>query len=169
MYTVQFESIFSQNLEALSSFALKLTKNKMDADDLVQETAIKAYSNFEKFKPGSSFKNWSFTILRNSFINKYRARKRRNIVSMPVEEMEFAIKPKLSIEKQVSETSTMKHLKTCLNNLSTKSKQPFMMYLNGYQYDEISEYLDIPIGTVKSRIHFARTKLKKLFQQRTKN
>lgn len=167
MLSIQFESVFKQHAQALSSFAYKLTKNKMDADDLVQETAIKAYSNFEKFKPESNFKNWSFTILKNTFISKYRARKRKNIVSLPVEELEYAIKPDINFDKNVEETQTMKYLTYCLNSLSEKSKKPFKMYLKGYQYDEISVYLDIPLGTVKSRIYAARMKMKTMLKNKS--
>jgi len=135
----------------------------MDADDLVQETAIKAYSNFDKFNAGSSFKNWSFTIMKNTFITKYKKRKKKNIVATAVDDLEFAITPTAFIQDLVTENSTLNHLKACISELSIKSKIPFTMYLNGYSYKEIANYLEIPIGTVKSRINFARKKLKQNF------
>ncbi len=160
MSHLQFESYYRNNFEALSSFALKLARNKMDADDLLQETAIKAYKNFGHFAEGSNFKNWTFTILKNTFISKYRRRKKLNLVSKPIEDMEYAV---VKDEPIVSKSKyNLKDLSNSIETLSDKSKEPFIMYINGYQYNEISESLDIPIGTVKSRIHFARTKLRKL-------
>jgi len=138
----------------------------MDADDLVQETAVKAYTNFDKFKSGTSFKNWSFTILRNTFITSYTKRKKKNIVSAPIEEMEFAIKSTITNDEHAASTSTIKQLKKLIDDLSGKSKKPFTMYINGYTYDEIAIYLKIPMGTVKSRINFARKKLKQNLQKK---
>lgn len=161
MSQLQFEHHFNNNYDALSSFAMKLAKNRMDADDLIQDTAIKAYRNFNRFVEGSNFKNWSFTILKNTFISKYRKRKSMNLVSLPVEEMEFAIASEdLAIEKK---GPSMDSISSSIEALSEKSRKPFVMFLNGYQYKEISEALEIPVGTVKSRINFARKKLKQKF------
>lgn len=162
----QFDTYFRQNAKALFSFAFKLTKNKMDADDLVQETAIKAYKNFDKFSQGSSFKNWTFTILKNTFISKYRKRKKSKVVSQSVEELEYAIEPTFMVLEEASDKKVVRSIKKCINQLSTKSQKPFTMYINGYQYEEIATGLDIPLGTVKSRINYARKKLKSMILDR---
>lgn len=107
---------------------------------------------------GSSFKNWTMTILKNTFITKYHARKRKKLVSKPVEEMEFAVEDNILLNQ--SNTPSLTALHKCVDKLSDKSKAPFVLYINGYQYTEIAESLDIPVGTVKSRINFARKKLK---------
>jgi len=159
---LQFEDHYTNNYSVLKSFALKLTNNAMDADDLVQETALKAYRNFHKYVEGSSFKNWTMTILKNTFISKYHSRRREKIVSKPVEELEFAIESTPIIVNKASGSTTMKQLHNCVEKLSDKSKEPFVLYINGYQYTEIAESLDIPLGTVKSRINFARKKLKSM-------
>jgi len=139
---------------------MKLTRNKMDADDLVQETAIKAFRNFNSFRKGKSFKNWSFTILKNTFITKYNKRKKRNLVSTPLEELRGIMLAETQPDPQMNSDDIMTYLRKSIDDLSSKCKEPFEMFINGYSYKEISEYLDIPIGTVKSRINFARTKLK---------
>ncbi len=162
----QFDSFFKQHAPSLFSFALKLTNNKMDADDLVQETAIKAFKNFHKFNKDSSFKNWSFTILKNTFITKYRKRKQKKVVSTSIEELEYAIAPTYMMIDESSDQTIMKYLKNCINQLRPKSKEPFEMYVSGYQYDEIASGLDIPLGTVKSRINYARKKLKNMIVDR---
>jgi len=162
MSSIEFEIIYKNHIEALNSFAMKLTRNKMDADDLVQETAIKAFRNYKKFRSEDSFKNWSFTILKNTFITNYNKSKRENIVSTPIGELQFAINPKLEPHK--SSNRELQFVKKSIENLSDKSKEPFKMYVSGYAYKEISQYLNIPIGTVKSRINFARTKLKQSYQ-----
>lgn len=158
--TGQFDAYFRKNAPALHSFALKLSKNAMDADDLVQETAIKAFTNFHKFRSDSNFKSWTFTILKNTFISKYRKRKKTNIASLPVEDLEYAITPTYQAPLETSNKKVITYLKKCIAELSPKSKKPFTMYINGYQYDEIASGLNIPIGTVKSRISYARKKLK---------
>ena len=157
---LQFENHFENNYQALRSFALKLTRNGMDADDLVQETAIKAYRNFHRFMDGSSFKNWTMTILKNTFITKYHNRKKSKVISKPIEEMMYLADSTTHLSNSVAELPTMKQLHSCIDNLSDKSKDPFLLYINGYQYTEIAEVLDIPMGTVKSRINYARQKLK---------
>lgn len=160
MKELEFSDYYKKNFPALQSFAQKLTRNKMDADDLVQETAIKAYRNFDRFSKDLSFKNWTFTILKNTFITKYNKKKRKG---------EFAVEPgKLSylpiinaaVEDNSKKWDGLKKAKAHIQKLSQKSKLPLQMYINGYQYNEIAQELDIPIGTVKSRISFARTKLK---------
>jgi len=159
----QFENIYKNNIEALHSFAIKLTRNKMDADDLVQETAIKAYRNFKSYKTNQCFKNWSFTILKNTFITKYNKRKKKNLVTTPIEDLTGISQELLKTEPQSFSERKLKFVKKSIDNLSAKSKKPFKMYINGYTYKEISEYLNIPVGTVKSRINFARKKLKQYY------
>lgn len=164
--TGQFDSYFQKNASALYSFALKLSKNAMDADDLVQETAIKAYTNFHKFRSDTNFKSWTFTILKNTFISKYRKRKKANVISLPVEDLEHVVTPVFQTIESDKENTKIKSLKLCINELSDKTRKPFSMYINGYQYDEIASGLNIPIGTVKSRINYARKKLKMIISDK---
>jgi len=161
----RFETIYKNNYEALQSFALTLTRNKMDADDLVQDTAIKVFRNFGSYKEHQNFKNWCFTILKNTYFTNYKKRKRRNIVATPIEDLNFL--GIIQIETKPSSGRKLILLKEAIEMLSVKSKEPFLMFINGYSYKEISQYLEIPIGTVKSRINFARTKLRRYYQETT--
>jgi len=132
----------------------------MDAEDLVQDTAIKAYSNFDSFIKNSSFKNWAFTILKNTFNTRYRKRKKMNVVSLPVEDLPLTSSNNINIEPKENKEAEL--LKKSIDKLSPKSKQTFEMYVNGYSYEEISSNMEIPIGTVKSRINYAKESLRKL-------
>jgi len=163
----KFESVYRNHIEALQSFALKLTRNKMDADDLVQETAIKAFRSFGSYKRNESFKNWSFTILKNTYITKYNRRRKRNIITTPIEEIYNIPYSTTQIEPKPNSNRKLKTVLNFIEKLSAKSREPFKMYMNGYTYKEISQYLGIPVGTVKSRINFARTKLKNHYQKTT--
>ncbi len=162
MSQIQFEKQFTNNYDALYGFALKLAKNKMDAEDLIQETAFKAYRNFHKYIKNTSFKNWTFTILKNIFITKYRRRKKINQVSVPIEDVVHLINNTEENNQDLLENNIV-HLKTNISKLSEKSRVPLKMYLRGFTYEEISDDLEIPMGTVKSRINYAKTNLKKMF------
>lgn len=166
MTHLQFINFYESNLQALQNFAKKLTRSTADADDLVQETAFKAYRSLHTFKEGTSFKSWAFTILKNTFITRYNKRKRRSVVNTPVEEMSFALESGQAVPNEAISKIKVKEIKGCIGELSVKSRLPFLMHLEGYQYDEIADSLSIPIGTVKSRIHFARTKLKEMLSEK---
>jgi len=168
MSSSQFEIIYKDHFHALHSFAFKLTKNKMDADDLVQETAIKVFRNFSSYREADSFRNWSFTILRNTFITNFKKRKRMNIVSVPLEDLNIECQSSVYVDANIYSEKHLKILRAYIENLGDTSKEPLKMFLNGYTYKEISIYLKIPIGTVKSRINFARKKLKLSYQTTSK-
>lgn len=160
MTEAQFIDKYNEYQSALFNFARKLARNQSDAEDLVQETAIKAFRALHTFKDGTSFKSWAFTILKNTFISKYNRRKKRNVVNNPIEDFTFALENKYSVRNDALSQIRYKELESSIEQLSYKSKLPFLMFVEGYQYNEISDMLNIPIGTVKSRINFARTKLK---------
>lgn len=165
MTSLEFNAKFNQLDQKLFAFALKLTKNSNDAKDLLQETACKAYSNIHRFKPGTNFKAWISTIMRNNFINEYRKRRTRNNVEQPIEEFLFAIENK-GIKSGAYSSLMMGELKKMIKSIGPRYSTPFMLFYKGYHYDEISEQMNIPIGTVKSRIFFARKKLKGLVVDR---
>lgn len=157
----QFNDLYTNHANALQSFARKLTRDEYLAKDLVQETAMKAYKSMHTFKVGTSFKSWAFTILKNTFITQYNKRRRRAVVNTAVEDMSFALESMQSVSNEAESSLRLKEMQARIEQLSVKSRKPFMMYVRGYKYNEIAEQLDIPIGTVKSRINFARTKLKR--------
>lgn len=158
MDTTQFTQLYKENIGSLKGFALKLTKNLNDSEELVQEAMIKAFRSRHTFKPGSNFKNWAFTIVKNTFITQYNKRKRRNVVETPVDELHYLLTD--TTRNAALSTLNVGALWENIQQLSTKSKEPLTLSIKGYRYDEIAEKLNIPIGTVKSRINFARTKLK---------
>jgi len=154
-----FSSLFEQYNRYLFSFALKLTKRKEDAEDLIQETMMRAYRNKSKFQVGSNFKAWSATIMRNTFINGYRKKKRRNMYKEPIDKHAYSLEIDPSYNKGIDDLQ-LEDLKVVLDSIGKSYSQPFMYFYNGFQYDEIAEKMEIPIGTVKSRIFFARKKMR---------
>jgi RNA polymerase sigma-70 factor (ECF subfamily) len=139
---------------------MKLTKNREDAKDLMQETAMRAYRHRDKFTMGTNFKSWCSTIMRNTFINQYRKKKLRRNVNEPIESFLFAVENKNVIPNRGEMNIRMKEYKEIFNEIGEIYSVPFLMFYRGYEYKEIAEYLEIPIGTVKSRIFLARKKLK---------
>ncbi len=159
MTTLEFNRRCDRLEGLLFAFAMKLTTNREDAKDLFQETIMRAFANKHRFTMGTNFKAWITTIMRNCFINEYRKRRTRNKVEQPLEEnTEFIVKK--SVKNDGPSHIMMNELRTMLDNLGDAHRVPFEMFFNGFEYQEISEKLDLPMGTVKSRIFFARKKLK---------
>ena len=164
MSTLEFNTNFAKLHDLLFAFAMKMTRNKEDAKDLMQETAMLAYANLHRFQPGTYFKSWVSTIMRNSFINNYRKMKTRNNVEQPIED--FVATVGKTITNQASSIIMQGELNDIINKLSNDYKVPFLMFFQGYHYDEIAEHMSLPIGTVKSRIFYARKQLKELISIR---
>jgi len=156
----QFNNNYNENASALYNFALKLTSNTTDAEDLVQETAFKAFRAMHTFKENSNFKSWAFTILKNTFITQYRKKRKKSIINAPIEDLDFLITNSYAVKNDAYAQMRTKEINKHIQKLSSKCEEPFSLYLEGYQYDEIAEQLNIPIGTVKSRLNYARNKLK---------
>ncbi len=149
-----------ENLEdLLFGFAMKLTKNRDRSKDLMQETVMRAFKNKDRFNEGTNFKAWVTTIMRNSFINDYRKQRTRNRVEQPVEDM-LHVADQAVVSETASSSIMMTELEMILANLSDTYRIPFSMFYEGYSYIEIAEKMNLPIGTVKSRIFFARKQLK---------
>ena len=143
----------------LSRFAMSLTANKAEAQDLLQETYLKALSHRDKFVGYSNLKAWAFTIMKNTFINNYRKAKKENTHNDTTKNLFFLnMSRELSPSRPDSEFSTYEITRQ-IESLSDEFKQPFKMFLSGYKYKEIADELDLKIGTVKSRIFFTRKKL----------
>ena len=144
----------------LKPYALKLTKDSDEADDLLQETVFKAYSNRDKFQDGTNLKAWMYTIMRNTFITNYQRMVRRNTFIDTTENNHFINSSSVQIENNASGNFMMRDIKSAIDNLKDMYKVPFTMYFRGFKYHEIADRLNIPIGTVKNRIHIARKELK---------
>lgn len=141
----------------LKSFAYKLTKDKHSAEDLFQDTAFLAFKNRNKFQSGTNMKAWASTIMRNTFINKFRQKKRRSEVSGGDELLDLGDRTVLNDAEQ---TLAERELLKLVGSLKRKFREPFVMAFQGYRYKEIGEHLSLPVGTVKSRIFEARKLLK---------
>ena len=163
MSIIEFNTNFNKLTILLNSFAYNLTKNSEDAADLFQETALRALSNKDKFRPGTNFKAWSFTIMKNIFINNYRKKKKRNTI-IDSTDNQFFINSGASVENDADGDILMKELKRMIASLDDDLKVPFMKHYQGFKYQEIAEELELPLGTVKSRIFFARKALKSMIK-----
>ncbi len=169
MSTLQFVEEFNGFQDRLFSFAMRLTRNKEDAKDLIQETALRAYDNRDKFRVGTNFKGWLTTIMRNTFINQYRKEKKKNRVNEPLDTFLFAIENTNTVANGALSRLTMQELENLFEEIGDAYSTPFLMFYKGFRYDEIAEHMEIPMGTVKSRIFFARKKLKSLLKERYEN
>jgi RNA polymerase sigma factor (sigma-70 family) len=161
MTTNEFNHQFTKVQSFLYSFALKLTRNPADAQDLLQETASRAYEFRHRFTVGTNFKAWITTIMRNLMINNIRSSKKRKQAETPIEDMLFAVENK-TVRNQAYSAIMCKELNDILHDLSQEYRIPFLMFYQGYEYQEIADHLELPMGTVKSRIFYARKKLKKM-------
>lgn len=166
MSTIEFQTKFNQMSQVLQSFAYNLTKNGEEAKDLFQETAYRALTNRDKFRPGTNFKAWLFTIMKNIFINNYRKRVKANTIFDSTDN-DYYINSGSTVVRNGSESQIMmKELWRMINELDESIRIPFVMHYEGYKYQEIADDLDLPLGTVKSRIFFARKALKEKIEFR---
>ncbi len=160
MTALEFNRNFNQMTNLLQSFAYNLTKNMDDAKDLFQETAFRAITNRDKFRPGTNFKAWLFTIMKNIFINNYRKRVKANTIIDATDNQYFINSITVSTPNRAESEIMMKELTYMVNELEESIQVPFVMYYQGFKYQEIADDLNLPLGTVKSRIFFARKELK---------
>jgi RNA polymerase sigma-70 factor (ECF subfamily) len=160
MSTLEFNQLILVNSDFLSPFANSLTRDKESAKDLVQETLYKAISNREKYRNGTNIKAWLYTIMRNIFINAYR-KKARHLVVFDATPNDFLLDSNQSAISNRAESSLqLKEIEYAIHLLPSIFKEPFILYFEGYKYNEIADILHEPLGTIKSRIHFARKLLK---------
>ena len=143
---------------SLKSHAMRLTRDTNDAEDLIQETIVRALSNEDKFQEGTNIKAWLFTIMRNIFINDYRKKVKRNTLIDTTDNMHY-INSGITTTNAGERSFVMNDIKKALATIPAELRIPFMMYYKGYRYHEIAEQLNLPLGTVKSRIFFARKEL----------
>lgn len=160
MTSSEFDKALLQNADFLRPFAINLTRDSEAANDLYQETMYKALANHEKYNAGTNIKAWLFTIMRNIFINDYR-RKAKQRTIFDNSPNEFLLDSKQGAVANNAETTLrMKEINEAIHQLPEIFKTPFQLYFDGYKYQEIADVLNEPLGTVKSRIHFARKLLK---------
>ena len=144
----------------LLNFAYQLTANREQAQDLLQDTTLKALDNEDKYVDNVNFKGWIFTIMRNIFINNYRQNARKATV---IDQTEDLYHLNISQDSGLSTPEgsyAVKEISLALNSFSDDYRIPFNMFVAGYKYNEIAEKMNLPLGTVKSRIFFARKPLR---------
>ena len=161
-----------EHMSALYSAALRMTRNPADAEDLLQETYLKAYRSYGTFQEGTNLKAWLYRILTNTYINAYRAKKRRP-EQTDVEDVEDlylyhrlggleAAAAGRSAEEEVLERFTDDDVKSALESLPDNFRMAVLLAdVEGFSYKEIAEIMDVPIGTVMSRLHRGRRALQK--------
>lgn len=159
MRTANFaQDLLSVQTELLN-FAYKLTADREEANDLLQETSLKALDNEDKYTAETNFKGWIYTIMRNIFINNYR-KALRDQTYVDQNDNQFYLNQNIDIEGDSTEGSyDLKEMRRIVNALPKEYRIPFSMYVSGFKYREIADKLGLPLGTVKSRIYFTRQKL----------
>lgn len=160
MSTLEFNAQLAGVSQYLHGFALSLTRDPESAGDLYQDTIYKALKNSDKFTLGTNFKAWITTIMRNTFINELRRKKISKTTTEP-SETPFIINNAGTVDNSGIGLVTIQELQILIDALPQHLSQPFMMFHYGYAYQEIADELDIPLGTVKSRIFFARKELQR--------
>jgi RNA polymerase sigma-70 factor, ECF subfamily len=169
MNTIEFNTSFNKISPLLQSFAYNLTKNMEDAKDLFQETAFRAITNSDKFNAGTNFKAWSFTIMKNIFINNYRKRIKANTIIDSTDNQFYINSMSVANPNKAESDIMMQELNFMIDELDESIQVPFVMHYQGFKYQEIAEDLELPLGTVKSRIFFARKELKQKINFRFDN
>ena len=158
-----FQNVIMPHKDDLYNYALAIARNADDAQDLVQETYFKAYKNYHQFEGGTNSKAWMFMILKNTFINNYRKLKKEpsKVDYNEIEDIYENIKSNQTKENNLGldfyNNLLDDDLSDALDKLPLKMKEVFLLSdLEGYTYEEIAEIANIPIGTVRSRLHRAR-------------
>lgn len=160
MSTIEFNELLLNNTEFLKPFAVTLTRDSEVAKDLLQETMYRALANKEKYNVGTNIKAWLYTIMRNIFINNYR-RKSKQTTIFDSSPNEFLLNYNQVTTTNAAEGALkMKDIEFAIHRLPVIFRNPFLLYFEGYKYHEIADLLTEPLGTIKSRIHFARKLLK---------
>ena len=161
MNGIQFQQKLLSLQENMMNFALMLTANRDDAQDLLQDTTLKVLDNQDKFVDNVNFKGWVLAVMRNIFINNYHKIVRvQTVVDSSADLYNLDVVNDSGFDSP-DKAYQIKEITKAINGLNDDLKVPFSMFLSGYKYNEIAEKLNVPLGTVKSRIFFARQELQK--------
>jgi RNA polymerase sigma-70 factor (ECF subfamily) len=145
--------------DKLGRFAMSLTANREDAKDLLQETMFKAITYRDQFVQYTNLKAWTYTIMKNTFINNYRRNVRQNTTFDNTKDLYFLNQNKDTMNVTPDVSISAQEINKIIDSLDDSFRVPFKMHTEGYKYKEIAQKLDLKIGTVKSRIFFTRKKL----------
>jgi RNA polymerase sigma-70 factor, ECF subfamily len=162
---VEFERLAIPLLNSTYNFARWLVQNDHDAEDLVQETYLKAFSNFSSFQPGTNFRAWIFRILRNSSFNSRSKLDRRMTVELNCDEPSLVTADSDGPESLLIEKSTADAIRDAIEHLPRSSREVILLSdVEGFAYREIAEILEVPIGTVMSRLARARKAVRRALE-----
>lgn len=159
MTSIEFGYLLQQYQSKLRLYAIKLTSNIDDAQDLVQETMLKALKYKDRFSEGTNFSAWVHTIMKNTFINNYRRQKKRLVVRDETENQVLLHNPTNTSSLNAEQTAFYNEITSTVDKLDERYRIPFEQHCCGFKYHEIADALSLPVGTVKSRIFTARTLL----------
>ena len=165
MSSKDFDEVLVENADFLKPFAINLTRDTEAANDLFQETLYKALANKEKYYTGTNIKAWLFTIMRNIFINNYRRKAKQNTIFDSTPNDFLLNQSQVSTANAAESILKLKDIQQAIHHLPEIFRNPFLLYFDGYKYHEIADMLGEPLGTIKSRIHFARKLLKAQVQR----
>jgi RNA polymerase sigma-70 factor (ECF subfamily) len=160
MSAAEFNDLLLSNADPLKPFAVSLTRDQEIAKDLFQETLYKALANQDKYSTGTNIKAWLFTIMRNTFINEYRRKTKQKIIFDNSNNDRLVNLSNVIVKNAGENSLQLQEINKAIYQIPQIFKVPFLLYFEGYRYHEISEWLNEPLGTIKSRIHFARKLLK---------
>ncbi len=165
MSVLEFDHLLMNNTAFLKPFAITLTRDQEAAKDLFQETLYRALVNRDKYHVGTNIKAWLYTIMRNIFINNYRKKAKQNTVFDNTPNDFLLDHNQTYVTNEAITGLNLREMQEAINELPEIFKNPFLLYFEGYKYNEIADMLKEPLGTIKSRIHFARKLLKAKIQR----
>ncbi len=160
MASLEFNQMLVNNSEFLKPFAVTLTRDSDAAQDLYQETLYRALANKDKYNVGTNIKAWLYTIMRNIFINNYRRKAKQNTIFDSTPNDFLLNQAQVTTANAAESILKLKDIQQAIHHLPEIFRNPFLLYFDGYKYHEIADMLGEPLGTIKSRIHFARKLLK---------
>ncbi len=172
-----FKAEFLPHADALTTFAFHLTLFDASANDLVQETYLKAYRFIDKYDVGTNAKAWLFKIMKNGFINDYRKKSKQptkidynEVVNFLDEERDDTLASYQDLREEMFENLMGDEVTNAINSLPVDSRTVILLCdIEGFSYEEIAKIIDVPVGTVRSRLHRSRNMLKKKLQNYAKN
>ena len=165
MASAKFQSNLMSLQANMLNFAFMLTNNRDDAYDLLQDTTLKALDNEDKYADNTHYKGWVFTIMRNLFINNYRRGVRAATIIDTTDNLYHLNISQDSALESPEDSYGASEITSAINELSDEYRIPFSMHVAGYKYNEIAQQMNLPLGTIKSRIFFARKKLQERFAE----
>ena len=168
MASAKFQSNLMSLQANMLNFAFMLTNNRDDAYDLLQDTTLKALDNEDKYADNTNFKGWVFTIMRNLFINNYRRGVRAATIIDTTDNLYHLNISQDSALESPEDSYGASEITSAINELSDEYRIPFSMHVAGYKYNEIAQQMNLPLGTIKSRIFFARQRLQEMLKDYAK-